>query len=66
MKLNKKLKKQKGEAEKIRINSEAIQKQGGKEYLQLQFINKWNGELPKVVGNQNWLMLDANTLFNNK
>ena len=61
-----KIEEAKGEAEKIRINSEAIQKQGGKEYLQLQFINKWNGELPKVVGNQNCLMLDANTLFNNK
>lgn len=43
------------EAEKIRINAEAIKKQGGSDYIQLEFIKKWNGELPKVASNGNIL-----------
>lgn len=38
------------EAEKIRIQAEAIQKQGGKEYVQLKAIEKWNGALPTYMG----------------
>lgn len=40
----------KGEAEAIRIQAEAIQAQGGKEYVQLQAIAKWNGILPTYTG----------------
>ena len=40
----------KGEAEAIKIQAEAIQSQGGKEYVQLQAINRWNGNLPMVTG----------------
>jgi regulator of protease activity HflC (stomatin/prohibitin superfamily) len=40
----------KGEAEAIRIQAEAITQQGGKEYVQLQAISKWNGVMPLVTG----------------
>lgn len=41
-----------GEAEAIKIQAQAIQQQGGKEYVQLQAINKWNGNLPtQMFGN---------------
>lgn len=44
--------KAKGEAEAIRIQAQAIQQQGGKEYVELKRIEKWNGELPShVLGN---------------
>lgn len=36
----------KGEAEAIKIQAEAIQSQGGSDYVQLQAIAKWNGVLP--------------------
>ena len=39
----------KAEAEKIRIQAEAITKQGGAEYVQLQWIAKWNGQLPTTT-----------------
>lgn len=35
-----------GEAEAIRIQAEAVTSQGGKDYVQLQAIAKWNGQLP--------------------
>ena len=41
--------KAKGEAEAIRIQAQAIQQQGGKEYVELKRIEKWNGELPKTM-----------------
>ena len=34
------------EATTIRIQAEAIQKQGGAEYVKLKWIEKWNGVLP--------------------
>lgn len=40
----------KGEADAISIQAKAIQQQGGKEYVQLQAINKWNGVSPLYVG----------------
>lgn len=40
----------KAEAEAIKIQAEAIQAQGGKEYVDLQAINKWNGILPQFTG----------------
>ena len=36
----------KGEAEAIRIQAQAIQSQGGKEYVNLKWVEKWNGQLP--------------------
>ncbi|MCL1946989.1 MAG: prohibitin family protein [Chitinivibrionia bacterium] len=40
-----------GQAEAIRIQAEAIRAQGGKEYVQLKAIEKWNGQLPTYMGN---------------
>jgi len=37
------------EAEAIKIQASAIQAQGGKDYVQLQAIAKWNGILPTVT-----------------
>lgn len=34
------------EAESIKIKAQAVQQQGGKDYVQLQAIEKWNGILP--------------------
>jgi len=42
--------KAKGEAEAIAAQAIAIKAAGGAEYLQLQAINKWNGQLPTYVG----------------
>lgn len=36
----------KAEAEAIRIQAQAITQQGGKDYVQLKAIEKWNGTLP--------------------
>lgn len=40
----------KGEAEAIRIQSQAIQAQGGKDYVNLKAIEKWDGQLPIYTG----------------
>jgi regulator of protease activity HflC (stomatin/prohibitin superfamily) len=40
----------KGEAESIRIQAEAIRAQGGKEYVNLKAIEKWDGKLPLYTG----------------
>jgi regulator of protease activity HflC (stomatin/prohibitin superfamily) len=39
----------KGEAEAIAIQAQAIQSNGGQQYVQLQWIEKWNGQLPSTV-----------------
>ena len=39
-----------GQAEAIRIQAEAIRAQGGKEFVQLKAIEKWDGELPTYMG----------------
>ena len=39
-----------GEAEAIKIQAQAIQAQGGKDYVQLQAISRWDGKLPMVTG----------------
>lgn len=39
-----------GKAEAIRIQAEAIQVKGGAEYVQLQAIQKWQGNVPNFVG----------------
>ena len=38
-----------GEAEAIRIQAQAIQNQGGEEYVNLKAIEKWNGTLPQYM-----------------
>jgi regulator of protease activity HflC (stomatin/prohibitin superfamily) len=38
------------EAQAIKIQAEAIQQSGGLAYVQLQAINKWNGQLPYYTG----------------
>jgi regulator of protease activity HflC (stomatin/prohibitin superfamily) len=39
----------KGEAEAISIQAQAIQSNGGANYVQLQWIEKWDGKLPTTV-----------------
>ena len=42
----------KGQAEAIRIQAEAINSQGGSDYVQLQAIKQWNGTVPAyMMGN---------------
>ena len=41
--------KAKGEAEAIRIQAQAIQNQGGKDYVQLKAIEQWDGKLPTMM-----------------
>ena len=49
----------KGEAEAISIQAQAIQSNGGQNYVQLQWIEKWNGQLPSTVLNgSNGMMLN--------
>ena len=43
----------KGEAEAISIQATAIQSNGGANYVQLQWIQKWDGNLPNTVVNGN-------------
>ena len=49
----------KGEAEAISIQAQAIQSNGGQNYVQLQWIEKWDGKLPTTV-----LGSDSKTLMN--
>jgi len=39
-----------GEAEAIRIQADAIRAQGGKEYVNLKAIERWDGKLPTYTG----------------
>lgn len=39
----------KGEAEAIRIQAQAITQQGGREYVNLKWVEKWNGTLPQTI-----------------
>mgnify|MGYP003331320750 CR=1 FL=1 len=39
-----------GEAKAIAIQAQAIQNQGGAQYVQLKSIEKWDGKLPNVMG----------------
>lgn len=50
------------EAEAIKIQAEAIKSNGGKEYVQLQAINSWDGKLPTIYGNGVMPFIDFNTL----
>lgn len=38
-----------GEARAIQIQAQAIQQQGGKEYVNLKWVEKWNGQLPVTM-----------------
>jgi regulator of protease activity HflC (stomatin/prohibitin superfamily) len=38
-----------GEADAIRLRAQAIQAQGGKEYVELEAIKKWDGKLPTMM-----------------
>ena len=39
-----------GEADSIRLRAAAVTAQGGKEYVQLKWIEKWDGKQPQVSG----------------
>lgn len=39
-----------GDADAIRLRASAITSQGGKEYVQLKWIEKWDGKQPQVSG----------------
>lgn len=41
-----------GEADAIRLRAQAIQAQGGKEYVELEAIKKWDGKLPTTMPGQ--------------
>lgn len=41
------------EATAIRIQAEAVSKLGGKDYVSLKMIDKWNGELPQITAGGN-------------
>lgn len=43
------LEKARAEAEAIKVQAEAIKQSGGKEYVQLKAIEKWNGVMPVTV-----------------
>ena len=50
----------KGEAEAIAIQAQAIQSNGGQNYVQLEWIKRWNGKLPDtVVNGQSGMMLNV-------
>jgi len=40
-----------GEAKAIQIQAQAIQSNGGAQYVQLQWIDKWDGKMPNTVVN---------------
>lgn len=48
-----------GEAKAIAIQAQAIQSNGGAQYVQLQWIEKWDGKMPNtVVNGQQGMMLN--------
>ena len=50
----------KGEAEAISIQAQAIQSNGGQNYVQLQWIQKWDGNLPStMLGDPSKLMINT-------
>lgn len=55
----------KGEAEAIKIQAQAITTQGGKEYVQLQAIARWNGILPMVTGGNSMPFINVNSASTN-
>lgn len=53
------------EAEAIKIQAQAIQSQGGNDYVRLQAIEKWNGVLPQFTGGGAIPFIDFNSISNN-
>lgn len=54
-----KIEQSKAEAESIRIQAEAIKSQWGQEYVNLKWIEKWDGKLPQTsLGSSNGLILN--------
>lgn len=51
----------KAEAESIRIQSEAIRAQGGQEYVQLKWIQKWDGKMPVTQAGDNSMLMISPT-----
>lgn len=47
---------EKAEAEAIRIQSQAVQAQGGASYIELKRIEKWDGRLPLVSSGNSGMM----------
>jgi regulator of protease activity HflC (stomatin/prohibitin superfamily) len=43
------IEKSKADAEAIRIQAQAITQQGGKEYVNLKWVEKWNGQMPTTM-----------------
>lgn len=50
----------KGEAEAIRIQAQAIQAQGGADYVKLQWIKQWSGILPTTMLGDNTPLVNIN------
>ena len=49
-----------GEAKAISIQAQAIQSNGGQNYVQLEWIKRWNGKLPEtMLGDPSKLMINA-------
>ena len=49
-----------GEAKAIAIQAQAIQSGGGQNYVQLEWIKRWNGKLPEtMLGDPSKLMINA-------
>lgn len=49
-----------GEAKAIAIQAQAIQSNGGQNYVQLEWIKRWNGKLPEtMLGDPSKLMINA-------
>lgn len=57
--------KAKGEAESVKIKALALQAAGGGKVLAREWIDKWDGKLPQVAGNNN-LMLDLKSMISSK
>ncbi len=45
------------QAEAIRIQAEAIKATGGDSYLQMKWIEKWDGKMPQVTGTNNQMLM---------
>lgn len=50
----------KGEAEAIRIQAQAITSQGGREYVNLKWVEKWSGILPQTMLGENTPLVNIN------
>lgn len=51
--------KAKADAEAIKIQAQAITQQGGKDYVNLKAVDKWDGKLPQIVaGDKGMFLMD--------